>query len=78
MSQFDSIQRRTTKYIFLNYLNYVERLKVYNILPVHFRRDYLDVIFTYNCIQDINDLNILTMLIYITLRLKQDNMMKIQ
>lgn len=59
--KIESVQRKTTKYILNSYdgvLNYKERLTKCCILPLTLRRDYLDIVFFYNCIKDLTDFNI--------------------
>jgi hypothetical protein len=59
MCKIESVQRRMTKYILDDYeLDYKSRLIECNLLPLTLRRQYLDCIFTYNSINNLNDFNI--------------------
>jgi hypothetical protein len=59
MKNLESVQRRATKYILCD-LNssYDERLCKLSLLPLSFRREFLDLLFYYNCIHDIVDMNL--------------------
>jgi hypothetical protein len=49
IKKIESVQRRATKYILNNYaLNYAGRLKACSLLPLTYRREFLDCIFFYN------------------------------
>jgi hypothetical protein len=54
----EGIQRRATTYV-INDINigYKERLLICNLLPLSYRREYLDAIFLYNNIQGLNICN---------------------
>jgi hypothetical protein len=59
MMQIESVQRRATKYILNDYYaTYEDRLTRCNILPLSFRREYLDLIFFYNFYHNLNNANL--------------------
>jgi hypothetical protein len=60
LCKLESLQRRATKYILNNYsIGYKERLIQCNLLPLTLRRQYLDCVFIYNSINDLNVFKIL-------------------
>jgi hypothetical protein len=77
----ESIQRRASKYILNDFeSNYTNRLIKLNILPLVYRREYLDLIFYYNSLYDIIDvnMNIFPMMlnhVNVITRLQHDNML---
>ena len=52
----ESVQRRAKKFILNNYKsNYRDRLISCNLLPLTFRREFLDLVFIYNSYHNLND-----------------------
>jgi hypothetical protein len=52
--KLESVQRRSTKYVLNNYeLDYDARLKLCDLLPLTLRRDFLDLVFFYNHLNDL-------------------------
>ena len=59
ITQIESIQRNVSKYIVdNNSLNYKQRLIKYELLPLSLRNDFLDLVFIFNSVNDLNDFNI--------------------
>jgi hypothetical protein len=49
LSKIENVQRKMSKYILQDYeSNYKQRLLKCDILPLSYRREYLDLVFTYN------------------------------
>ena len=62
MIQIEAIQRRVTKFILNDFtLDYKSRLQKCDLLPLSLRRDFLDIMFTFNCLNDKVDFDILIM-----------------
>jgi hypothetical protein len=60
VSRLESLQRRATVYITNNpNLDYKYRLLICELLPLTLRRDYLDIVYMYNLINDLVDTNLL-------------------
>jgi hypothetical protein len=58
MSRVESVQRRASKYILCDFdSDYLSRLTKLNLLPLSLRRDFLDIIFLFNCQNDLIDIN---------------------
>jgi hypothetical protein len=54
----ESVQRRASKYILNDFISdYQTRLVKMNLLPLSYRREYLDIVFFYNSLHDLNDMN---------------------
>jgi hypothetical protein len=63
----ESVQRRATKYILHDFQsNYEHRLSQLKILPLSLRREFLDLVFYYNSVNDLVDINLSIMPKYIT------------
>jgi hypothetical protein len=59
VSRLESVQRRATKFILSDYkISYKDRLNACNLLPLSLRRQYLDGVFVYNSLNNINAINI--------------------
>jgi hypothetical protein len=59
LTKIETVQRRASKFITNNYnMDYDLRLSLCNLLPLSLRRDYLDLVFLYNYIHDLVDVNI--------------------
>ena len=59
LTLLESIQRRATKFILRDYtLDYKLRLQKCDLLPLSLRRDLLDIVYTYDCINDKIDFNV--------------------
>jgi hypothetical protein len=59
MKNLESVQKRATKFITNNYIiGYKERLLLCNLLPISYRRDYLDLSYVYNCLVGKIDINL--------------------
>jgi hypothetical protein len=57
--QVESIQRRSLKYVLNDYSNdYYFRLRNCNLLPLSYRREYLDLVFIYNWLHELNNVNL--------------------
>ena len=55
----ERVQRSATKYILQQPdLNYHERLRELNMLPLTYRREYLDLCMFYKCVNNIYDINV--------------------
>ena len=53
MQQLEAIQHRAIKYVINNHdVDYEVRLQWCDLLPLSFRRDFLDVVYVYNCLND--------------------------
>jgi hypothetical protein len=60
ISKVESLQRRATKYILNNPdIDYKNRLIQCNLLPLSFRRQFLDIVFAYNSMNVLNDFKIM-------------------
>jgi hypothetical protein len=60
IKNLESVQRRATMYIMSDSVSsYKERLLSLDLLPLSYRRDYLDLLFYYNSINDRIDINML-------------------
>ena len=55
---FEQVQRKSTRFIVGKELNYNERLKKIELLPLVYRREILDLIFSYKCFKGICELDI--------------------
>ena len=56
MKEIESVQRHSTKYILNNFeLEYKERLLACGLLPMSFRREFLDLVFIFNSLYGLND-----------------------
>jgi hypothetical protein len=63
LCKVESLQRRATKYIVADFnIDYKSRLILCNLLPLSLRRQFLDCVFVYNSLMNLNDLNILSYL----------------
>jgi hypothetical protein len=59
LNMLESIQRRASKYILQDYSSdYKLRLMSCQLLPLSYRREYMDSVFFYNCLNDLVDINI--------------------
>lgn len=55
----ESLQRRATKFILNDYnSSYEDRLNMLELLPLSFRREFLDLMHLYNCNNDLIDMNV--------------------
>ena len=55
----ESIQRQATKFILNDYdSSYNDRLSKLNLLPLSYRREYLDLVFLFNAMHDLNVYNV--------------------
>lgn len=59
MCKIENVQSRATKFILNDYhSDYKYRLNVGNVIPLSPRRDFLDVIFLYNFLNDLVDVKL--------------------
>ena len=54
----EQVQRKATRFIVGKELSYYERLKKLELLPLAYRREILDLIFFYKCLNGICELDI--------------------
>jgi hypothetical protein len=55
----EAVQRKATKYILNDYASsYTDRLISLQLTPLSMRKDYLDIVFFYNCINGLIDINL--------------------
>ena len=65
LSKIESVQRRTCKYVICDYnMGYKDRLTKLDLLPLSLRRIYLGFVFLYNCLNDIADFDIESVIIF--------------
>jgi hypothetical protein len=73
----ESVQRRATKFILNDFISdYHTRLSLLSLLPLSLRRNYLDLVFFFNCVHDLVDINTEILPLFIVhdnIRTRQDH-----